>query len=310
MPINQKIILLIFVTAVFSIYLVEAILLSRFIYKRTREKYRRVILTKSAVILHLIAIAGILCLLYGYFIEPHRIEVKNITVQTDKLKDTSFRIVQFSDLHCDKKDGVEKTVIKIINNLKPDIIVFTGDGINRPFALPLFKETMKNLEAPLGKFAVYGNWETMHWPGLDYYSQTGFELLEDKTVSVQKNNETITISGLNCNYPQSADSILRYLSNKNFNIFLFHFPDLADYMVDYSVDLYLCGHTHGGQIAIPFYGALITMSKSGKKYEAGQYNVGHTIVYVNRGIGMDAYPPRIRLLSRPEITVFDVGPVK
>ena len=76
-----------------------------------------------------------------------------------------------------------------------------------------------------------------------------------------------------------------------------------------NVDLYLCGHTHGGQIAMPFYGALITMSKFGKKYEAGMYTVGDTILYVNRGIGMDGGPaPRVRFLARPEITVFEIHP--
>ncbi len=308
MPINEIIVLVIFVAAVFSIYIAEAVLLGIFAYNRLRKRYRRILLTKRAILLHLIAISGIVCFCYGYYVEPYRIEVKKIPIQTSKLRETSFRIVQISDLHCDKRPENEKTIVKIVNDLKPDIIVFTGDAINRLSKLPLFKETMKSLNAPLGKFAVYGNWETNHWPNLDYYSQTGFELLDAQTVRLEKNSESITISGLSCNNPQSGRRTLHNLSKENFNVFLFHFSDLIESMDSYNVDLYLCGHTHGGQVALPFYGALITMSRFGKKYESGQYTVGHTILYVNRGLGMDPYPPRIRLLVRPEITVFDLGP--
>jgi uncharacterized protein len=308
MPINEKIILVIFVTAIALIYFTEAIFLSRFVYKKTREKYRRILLTKRAIVLHFIAATGILCLLYGYFIEPFWIEVKFISVQTDRLSQTSFRIVQFSDLHCDRRIINEKSMVKIINDLKPDVIVFTGDAVNRPSALPLFKQTITNLDAPLGKFAVYGNWETGHWPGLDFYSQTGFELLDTNTVRVEKNSETITISGISHYHSDESENLLRNLSNQNFNIFLYHSNILAEYIDKFDVDLYLCGHSHGGQVAIPFYGALITMSKMGKKYESGMYSLGKTTLYVNRGLGMDIYPPRIRLFARPEITVFDIGP--
>ncbi|MBN2591783.1 MAG: metallophosphoesterase [Sedimentisphaerales bacterium] len=308
MPILEIIVLILFIGVVAFTYIGEAVLFSFFVYNKLRKRKRHVLFTKRTILLHLIAIFGIVCFCYGYFIESYKIEVNNIKLPTDKLKNTSFRILQFSDLHCDKRPANEKEITKIINDLKPDIIVFTGDAINRPSYLPVFKETMKNLEAPLGKFAVYGNWETGHWPGLDYYSQTGFEIMHTKTVSLEKNNETITISGLRCDKGWYADGLLKKLSSENYNVFLFHSPDLAKYIHNYTVDLYLCGHTHGGQIALPFYGAIITMSKSGKKYESGKYLLGKTILYINRGLGMDAYPPRIRFFAKPEITVFDIIP--
>lgn len=308
MSVQEIIVLIIFIAAIAFIYIGEAVLFSLFIYNKFKKRKSRVLLTKRAIFIHLFAILGIICFCYGYFVETYKIEVNNFEFQTDKLKETSFRIVQFSDLHCDRRPANEKKIVEIINGLKPDIIVFTGDAVNRPAYLPVFKETMKNLEAPLGKFAVYGNWELWHWPGLDYYSQTGFELLDEKSVSVKKNDETITISGLRCDKGRFADGTMGNLSSEIYNVFLFHFPDFAEYIYDYNVDLYLCGHTHGGQIALPFYGALITMSKYGKKYEAGKYQVGKTILYINRGLGMDAYQPRIRFFAKPEITVFDIIP--
>jgi hypothetical protein len=86
---------------------------------------------------------------------------------------------------------------------------------------------------------------------------------------------------------------------------------LVESLEGLNVDLYLSGHTHGGQIALPLYGAIITLSKFGKKYESGMYTVGDTILYVNRGIGFEPRPaPPIRFCARPEITVFDIAPMK
>jgi predicted MPP superfamily phosphohydrolase len=92
-----------------------------------------------------------------------------------------------------------------------------------------------------------------------------------------------------------------------FTILLQHSPDLMADAVRERFDLYLAGHTHGGQIALPFYGALITYSRYGKKYEAGLYHEGSTTLYVNRGIGFAHQPmPEARFLARPEVTVIEL----
>jgi len=76
-----------------------------------------------------------------------------------------------------------------------------------------------------------------------------------------------------------------------------------------DVDLYCAGHTYGGQIDLPFYGALMTLSKYGKKYEAGLYRKEGTWMYVNRGIGMEGCPaPRVRFCARPELTIIEIYP--
>ena len=94
-----------------------------------------------------------------------------------------------------------------------------------------------------------------------------------------------------------------------FSIFLYHAPDLILNAASQNVDLYCAGHTHGGQVALPGYGAIVTFSKFGKKYEAGLYREKKTFLYVNRGIGMDGgYRPRVRFWARPELTIIDVVP--
>jgi predicted MPP superfamily phosphohydrolase len=310
MLISEIITLAIFLFVIAAVYILELYFLAVFAIDRLRNRHGKNILrTKPAIIVHVLAGIGIICFLYGHFVEPYWIEVKIIPIQTGKLKHTSFRIVQISDLHCDRKARNEKAIVEIVNKLEPDVIVFTGDAVNTPAVLPRFKETMSNLKAALGKFAVYGNWETRHWKGLDYYSETGFELLDLQTIMLAKNGETLSVSGLNCDRWKDTKRWLKGLSPERFNIFLYHHSVMAEEIRNNNVDLYLCGHTHGGQVALPFYGALITLSHTGKKYESGMYIVNNMKLYVNRGIGMEPLPaPQVRFLARPEISVFDIGP--
>ena len=311
MPTSEKIVLLLFLLAVAGVYMAEASLVALWAYRRLREKRTgNIFLSKPALVIHVLAAIGIICFLYGWVVEPKWIEVNIIPIQTDKLNTASFRIVQMSDLHCDRKPRNEKRLVALINQLSPDVIVFTGDALNRASALPLFKDTMRNLKASLAKLAVRGNFDRHH-KGLDYYSQTGFELLEATTVTLTKSDEMISVSGLSCDNPAGLSSVFEDVPPERFSIFLYHFSDLVESLEGLNVDLYLSGHTHGGQVALPFYGALITLSKFGKKYESGLYNVGDTILYVNRGIGLEPLPaPQVRFLARPEITVFDIAPKK
>lgn len=275
------------------------------IFKR-RKKEKKVILSNAEKLLNITAILGLICILYGYFIEPYWIDTHFVTIPTDKLHNTSLRIVQISDLHCDEKIRNEDKLSKLINKLNPDIVVFTGDAVNSQDAVPNFKNTLAQIEAKYGKFAISGNWDL--YPLL-LYTHTDFQLLEANTVNVTKNNETIFITGVSFYAPSQSFSLLKKIPKSSFSVFLFHSPDLIEQIASLPVDLYLAGHTHGGQVALPFYGAIITMSVFGKKYEAGQFKINNTILYVNRGIGMEGGSlPKVRFMSRPEITVFDIVP--
>ena len=104
------------------------------------------------------------------------------------------------------------------------------------------------------------------------------------------------------------DTALDRVPADAFTILLYHYPDEVERARKRRVDLYCAGHTHGGQVALPLYGALLTLSRSGKKYEAGLYRVGETWLYVNRGIGMEGSSPRVRFCARPEVTVILLEP--
>lgn len=278
--------------------------------RQVRKKESKGVLScPAAISLHIVAVFGALCLAYGYFVEPYRPQVNVVSIETDKLRATTFRVVQISDLHCDTTIRLENRLPEIINNLSADVVVFTGDAINREDALGLFQQTLNQLDAPLGKFAVTGNWDDAYWSTSDLFGGTGFVELDTQKQAVEKNGESIVISGVAYINGPNAARVVDTLREQDYNVLLYHTTALIDFLDDTPVNLYLSGHTHGGQVALPFYGALTTLSEHGKTYESGLYEKGPIQLYVNRGIGLEGgHAPRVRFWARPEITVFDIGP--
>ncbi|MBD3388752.1 MAG: hypothetical protein GF416_06755 [Candidatus Altiarchaeales archaeon] len=246
---------------------------------------------------------------YAFFIEPCWIEVNTVELRTHKLDNAGFRVVQISDLHCDVKVRNEYRLGELINPLEPDVIVFTGDMLNTEDALPTCREGLNRLKAKSGKYAVYGNWDVWYFDKTTLFEDTSFRVLDGEGIDVVKDGEKIQITGVGYDRGDMAYDILDDVGDDEYSILLYHTPDLVEGLQGLNVDLYLAGHTHGGQVAMPFYGAIITLAKHGKKYESGEYNVGETTLYVNRGIGMEGgHMPRVRFLARPEVTVFNIKP--
>jgi predicted MPP superfamily phosphohydrolase len=302
--------LMIFAGVIFAIYAAEAYLIIVAVRNKKRGTSPKRYLSKGAVAVHTLAVTGVMCLIWGFFIEPYWIEVKTVEIPTGKLKHAAVRVVQISDLHCMKKVGNEEKVVEIINSLKPDIIIFTGDSANNIQGVVRFKDTMKRLNASLAKVGVRGNFDSRRLRDVNIFEGTGFTELDAASVELQKEGDKIRITGVTCDKEDIVGEVLKKApAGDCFSIFLHHFPDLIEDLAGNNIDLYLAGHTHGGQVALPFYGAIITLSKFGKKYESGLYKVGNTLLYVNRGIGMDGPPnPRARFFARPEITVFEIKP--
>jgi uncharacterized protein len=310
LTLNGIISIAVFLGVIVAVYAAEAYLVFGLVKSRRRgQGIPKRFWSAGAIIIHLLAILGVVCLLYGHIVEPYWVEVKTVEIPTSKLHQTSVRLVQISDTHCTIMPLNEEKMVEIINNLKPDIIVFTGDAANNSRGLRRFKETTAKLEARLGKFAVRGNIDSDIWRGADIFGGTGFVELDDSSVEVRKDGEKIWITGVSCEKEGETRAVLKKVPHDCFSVFLNHLSDWAENLNGMNVDLYLAGHTHGGQIALPFYGAIITLSNFGKKYESGEYKVGDTILYVNRGMGLAAgFNPKMRFFARPEITVFEIYP--
>ena len=282
-----------------------------------RGKPRKQSLASRAALF--LAGVGLICALYAYFVEPHWLEVSHVSIPSSKLPPGTapIRIAHISDMHSEARPNLEGSLAEAIQKEKPDLIVFTGDAINAPEGLPTFKMLMTRLSQIAPTFAVRGNWDRFASPEVDLYGNTGVQLLDEGTAKLDVRGTPVWLAGiaLGANYDKPGTArmvrLLQSIPANEFQIFLYHNPDFMEEVVRQNVDLYCAGHTHGGQVALPFYGALVTSSIYGKRLESGLHHVKNTYAYVNRGIGTTGgFAPRVRFLARPELTMIDVVPVE
>ena len=261
---------------------------------------------------------------YASVIEPRRLTITRHKIHSDYLP-LGFHgvtIAQFSDTHIGPQYSLaqlEKLISTTLNTIKPDIVVFTGDLFDsrRKTALKNYNPSsaLAGIQAPLGKFAIYGNHDFGHTRSErssgTYLQDAGFEILlnESKRITLPS-GEYITIAGLDDYLYGKPDphSAFASLNADGFNLLLVHEPDVADRFVRYPIDLQLSGHSHGGQVSLPILGTLVNTSH-GRKYIGGLYRVQQKLraarpylLYVNRGIGTTRI--KVRLGSVPEVSVF------
>lgn len=298
-----------FLLASIGVFVTAASLLLRSAVARLRGKpaelspfERRIQKTVYAL-----AAFGALCVLYGWAVEPYRLAVTTLTVETPKVTGEPLRILLFSDTHCDPKARLEGRIPAAATALKPDLIVFTGDSINEPAGLPGFKALMTELAKVAPVYAVSGNWDAWFWPKLDLYGGTGVRRLEGEALDLTVHGTKLRLLGLPADEGFEGKRLFARAGKDALSIALHHYPDEVYQAADAGVDLYLAGHTHGGQVALPVYGALVTLSRWGKRFESGRYQVGPTTLYVNRGIGMEGgHAPRVRFWATPELTLLEL----
>jgi len=269
---------------------------------------RRSFLKKGAV-----AAIGMALLTGGYASvwEPHRLEVNRLSLSFPELP-TSFdgmRVVQFSDVHLGffTNDDHIHNMAEAIRQLQPDLLCFTGDIVDDyADSMQDYLPVLAAMEAPLGKYAVLGNHDYRGIPeGVQaLYKHTGFRLLKNEHEILERHGEQLAIVGLEDLLLSEPDlpRAMAGIPAAMFKLLLMHAPDFADQAAAAGIHLQLSGHSHGGQIRVPFLGALKT-PPGGRKYVQGLYSVGERKmpIYVNRGIGMTQLP--VRVLCPPELTV-------
>lgn len=267
------------------------------------------ILNKIAILF----VTGIMILGYGMMIEPNLLRINSM--ETGTLTKGKFRVVQFSDTHLDNNYTIKdlEKLVRIINLQEPDIIVFTGDLIDSvddsrypEHAL----ETLGRLDARLGKVAVFGNHDYGS-QGYRYYREmmeaAGFEVLANEAVRYDAGGGMIVnVAGLDDALLGTPDhkKVSGLLTRKYFDILVMHEPDEIGHFEQDSYELALAGHSHGGQIRLPFIGEISTPPLA-KEYVRGMYEMGDgRKLYVSSGIGTTTIP--VRLMNIPEIAVIDV----
>jgi len=249
---------------------------------------------------------SIVCIAYAYFVEPYQLDVKYVKLQIPNMpaSGTPLKFVQVSDTHCDGQVRLEDRLIEEIERIKPDVILFTGDAANSREGVPIFNALAAKLKKIAPTFAVKGDWDFALHP-LDVLVSSKLDVVSGyRTLNIK--GVTVCITGTDSG--TSCKASLAKAPKSMLTVMMYHNPD-GDVILNNDtngIDLYVCGHTHGGQIALPFYGALITQSIQGKKYESGLHRIGNTWMYINRGVGMEGHFPRFRFFAKPELTVFEL----
>jgi predicted MPP superfamily phosphohydrolase len=251
--------------------------------------------------------------------EPFRLTLTKHTIKSPKLRGAPpLRVLHLSDFHVERLTPREKKMLKLIGELRPDVIVYTGDLLNFSYldderARADCCELLSKIRAPLGVYAVPGTplIDTPDVINAIYPHVNHITLLTNQVIELEGYPQ-LQIIGLTCTHDPALDApkldrARAAASHDKFALLLYHSPDLMPEAVQAKIDLYLCGHTHGGQVRVPLLGALVTSSIYGKRYEMGRYRQDGTTMYVSRGIGMEGKgAPRMRFLCPPEMELFEL----
>ncbi len=229
-----------------------------------------------------------------------------------------LRLIHVSDLHVERTSARERRLNAMIAALQPDLIVFSGDFVNLsytddPRAKADIRAILSTWKAPLGVYCVPGTPVVEPLPrvvefvaGLD-----NITLLTNTWHTVETSCGALQILGMITTHDLAIDraalaTMMESAPEGGVKLLLTHSPDIAPEAAAAGFDLYLCGHTHGGQIRLPLIGALLSSSQLGKRFVMGRYQVDQMTLYTSRGLGMEGYgAPRARLLCTPEVILWE-----
>ncbi|MGA9584380.1 MAG: metallophosphoesterase [Terracidiphilus sp.] len=266
--------------------------------------------------------AGGLALYAGEF-ERHWLEVvhKEVGISGFSADFDGLRIAQLSDIHLDEftEPFLLREAIDEINQSRPDVVLLTGDYVSAQVLTPhrtveaawQCGNLLKQLECTQ-RYAIFGNHDI--WAGEQHVGDAlkfnGITVLRNSCLPLERGGGRIWLAGLDdpvCGRPDPDQAIppsIRNITSEPI-LLMCHAPDYVDVLQRHpagrAISLVLSGHTHGGQIRLPFLGP-IRLPPGGRKYVEGLFHLGTTQLYVNRGIGSVGVP--FRFDCRPEITVF------
>ena len=250
-------------------------------------------------------------------IEPNhpRIVRKEIALRRWPARLDGFTIALLSDFHYDPYFSVHplRASIDIINELHPALVALTGDFVSVPSfgkhakaasAAEPCAQLLRQMKAPYGLWAVMGNHDVLtdSHRVTNSLGSVGIQVLDNRSVPIEGNGARFWLSGVDDVLEGSADldATLHDIPANESVVLLAHEPDYADYVARYPVDLQLSGHSHGGQVRVPFVGPL-WLPDLGKRYVWGLYKIGGLTLYTNPGLGTVGAP--VRMNCPPEITL-------
>lgn len=247
----------------------------------------------------------------AFWLEKHFIEKEEFFVGTATPQTANLRVIQVSDLHMQSVTNTLKQLAKYLNQQKPDLILFTGDSIDKASNISVLDSFLKEIDNSIQKVAILGNWE--YWGNVDLtalrkvYNNHNCELLVNNTKQFAFRNRTISITGVDDLVGGNAhiETALREFKKSDHHIVLNHCPEYYDTIADYNrtkIDLVLSGHTHGGQLNI--LGFTPFLPRGSGRYVKGWYKEKTPYLYVSKGIGTSIFPARFG--ARAEVAIFNL----
>lgn len=248
-----------------------------------------------------------------FWLEKFFIETKEFYIGKSTKDTANIKLVQVSDLHLQSVNYQLKQLANHLNKLQPDLILITGDAIDKADNISVLKDFLKLIDKKIRKTAVLGNWE--YWGGIDLnklsevYTEHNCMLLINQTQQYTCNNKTISITGVDDYVGGNADFdiAVKEYKQSDYHIVLNHCPQYSDDILtklneDMKVDFILSGHTHGGQINL--FGFIPFLPQGSGDYVKGWYDFKATKLYVSKGIGTSILPARFG--ARAEIAIFNL----
>mgnify|MGYP004701338667 FL=1 len=288
------------------------------IFKEQNKEQIKKIVKKITKVLLIILILGTIFFSYTTYISSVKIKVREYRITNKKIPEpfNGTKIIQISDLHYGTTmfESNLKDIVKKVNERKPDIIVFTGDLIDKDYKLSskeqekVIKELQK-LNASLGKYAILGDEDNEQFKII--LNQCNFNILKNSyDLIYQNDNNPILLIGLSSDKKkQNIDKAYAYFKQEVYNsniytIALLHEPDTVDDIVErYNTDLFLAGHSNNGNIRIPFINYSLFKVDGAKKYDQDYYKVKDSKLFISSGLGT-TNQSNIRLFCRPSINFF------
>ncbi|SFC16212.1 metallophosphoesterase [Clostridium uliginosum] len=261
------------------------------------------------------------------YFDNNLLKVSKYKVKSKKIprEFNNFKLMHLSDLHSKSFGKDNSKLIKKIYMENPNIIVMTGDMVNKYDTE--FDEFLRLAEELSKKYAIYyivGNHEQRLKKDnliflINQLRKLGIRVLNNEKIKLIKGEEFINLYGMSIpllyykvgknkvNFREDTmKELLGNYNDKNYSILLTHNPLYFDTYAKYNVDLTLCGHVHGGMIRLPFIGAILSPErKFFPKYNSGEYEINKKKLIVSRGIGHSM--PGIRILNRPEIVIITLS---